>query len=168
MRVFRWHVERLYEDQPGDAEHPTQVHVGILPATKEGEGLLCSEDAQSIPKLAADDLVWWQDEEAKLEGGTTAEALLQAVVERNVETLSESDMQRASVRGVVEETVLLQVVSDPEGWGVLWKDLSEATGLPDVSGLIDVDSKWLDFTRQARAMAGRIYRQAMGGGRQNA
>jgi hypothetical protein len=168
MRVFRWHVERLDKDQPGEVEHPTEIHVGILPATEEGERLLCSGDAQGIPKLAGDDLAWWQDEEAELEGRTTAEALLQAVVERNVETMSEGDMQRASVRGVVEEMVLLQVVSVAKRWDVLWMELSHSTGLPDVSGLIGVESKWLDFTRQARAMAGRIYRQAMEGGRQNA
>lgn len=168
MRVFRWHIERLDEDQPGEEKRDRQVHVGILPATEEGERLLSSVDAHSIAKPSGDYLAWWQGEEAELEGWTTTKALLQAIIERNVETLPEGDMQRPSTREVMEEMVLLQVVSDGKKWAELWMELSEAEGLPDVSGLIEVDSNWIDFTRQARAMADRIYRQAMGGGRKDA
>ncbi|MHA2248640.1 MAG: hypothetical protein ACXADY_27090 [Candidatus Hodarchaeales archaeon] len=123
---------------------------------------MCSGDVPSISQQA-DHLAWWQNEESELEGRASVDALQRAVVERNVETLSERDVERTSARGVVEDMVLLQFVSDASSWDELWKELSEATGRPDVSGLVDVESRWLDFTRQAREMARRIYRRALGG-----
>jgi hypothetical protein len=168
MEVFRWYIARLDEDQAKSGGQASEVHVGILPTAKEGKQQLRSMSVESIAELETDNLDWWGNEDAELEGHTTTEVLLQAVVERNARPLSESDRQRASARGIVEEMVLLQLVSDTSGWSRLWEKLSATDGLPNVTELVEVESKWLDFTRQAREMARHIYRNVLGGGEESA
>ena len=104
-----------------------------------------------------------------LEGNVSVQALHRAVVTHNVRRLSRTDRQQAQERGIVEEMVLLQIVPTEKGKRSSLKKMPpDVPGRPDVTDLVDVKSKWLDFTQQARAMSQRLYNRALGGGTENA
>jgi hypothetical protein len=145
------------------------AHVEILPTTRKGMRKFSSMKPGELAKLEVDDVDWWVDAEEGLEGNVSVQALRRAVVTHNIRRLSGTDRQQARERGIVEEMVLLQIVPTEKGKrSSLMKMRSDAPGRPDVTALVDVKSRWLDFTRQARAMSQRLYSRALGGGAENA
>jgi len=129
------------------------------------------DDLAGIEK---DDLAWWhtdEDEDEKgreglgstLEGWTTEDVLIDALTTRNVAWNAEDPEQTGRMRQIEEDMVFLQLVDDGAALEKIWSSLQGEAGFPEVTGLVVMENaRWLDFTRQARAMVATLYSRVLG------
>jgi hypothetical protein len=163
-QVLRWHVSRLYDDEGLGGELQLPVDFTITPESKCGFDPKYKKNPQKATAITSDSLDWWDaDEEHQIEGIADYGEMLKAIYKKNVfEGIQSSSLTSAEKRRLVEGMVFLQFIDDNTTLEKVWEDLKKVQGTPDVSPLIGIESKWLDFTKQARKMSSTLYRQVMG------
>jgi hypothetical protein len=163
-KVLRWHVSRMYEAEDSKQISTRKAEYIITPESAKGIPQEFKTDPQNMAKLTRDNLEWWEaDEDQQIEGTTTYGLMLDAVTAENVFGISERSGINSDKRKIVEGMVFLQFVQSESALEDEWEGLKRQPGLPDVSSLIKLEnSRWLDFTQQARQMSAAIYRKVLG------
>ena len=163
-QVLRWHVSRLYDDEGLGTELQLSVDFTITPESKRGLDPKFKKNPQETAAVTSDSLDWWDaDEEHQIEGMADYGEMLNTICQKNVfEGIQSGSFTSDEKRRLVEGMVFLQFIDDSTTLEKVWETLKEAKGKPDVSPLIGIESKWLDFTKQARRMSSTLYRQVMG------
>lgn len=163
MRIYRWHITRKLVNPSLDAETSGKVDVIVTPAKEEFPIYKKKDLIRSHYELPKDDLGFWEDEDdLKLEGWTTEQALLQALLSRNLLEDASRIEASAADRRIVEDMVLLQVVEDTDTFSKIWNAAKEDQDLPELTGLVELKgARWIDFTLQARKLAKDIYHRVL-------
>ncbi len=163
-QVLRWHVSRLYDDEGLGTESQPSVDFTITPESKRGFDPKFKKNPQETAAVISDSLDWWDaDEEHQIEGIADYGEMLKTIRQKNVfEDVQSGSLTSDEQRRLVEGMVFLQFIDDSTSLEKVWKALKEAKGMPNVGPLIGLESKWLDFTKQARKMSSTLYRQVMG------
>ena len=165
------YVERGLGKSVAIVTNPTVAAHYLDPVKQSLEAAGVREET-GLTSVAEDNLKWWKpgDEEAEhdpealpLEGWTTEDSLINALTTRNAGGHAENPEQAEKMRQIEEDMVFLQLVGDEAAMEVIWSAVRQARGFPEVTGLAVMENaRWMDFTRQARAMAASLYSRVLG------
>jgi hypothetical protein len=162
--VLRWHISRIYEDDPhADAESRT-VDVVVQPGSAHLSEQLQQSGIAALHGTDIEKLSWWDDQEGQeLEGSVDEAVLIQAVRERNVLVSADDPLVTGAQRQLTEDMVLVQELPERHLWDQALEYLQVSTGQANLNELAVVPgSRWLDLTRQARSTAKMLYSRALG------
>jgi hypothetical protein len=164
MRAYRWHISRKVEEREAGTEREATVDVTITAATDALPSTFADQEPKAPRYLPPDEITWWETAEGyQLEGTTSEAGLLRAVVDRNLLSEGMAPQPETEERRIVEDMVLVQLVEDEDLHGQLWERLIRDKGLPDVTGLVEVEgAQWFDYTLPSRSMASGLYREVLG------
>lgn len=163
MRILRWYIARVHpaEHLPADKrDNGSLLDVVVTPAAAALQGM----DRKGVAAVAADQLDFWQREEAaSLEGWLWERQLLALLAAQPVVRHKESAEDVSQKRRITEDMVLLQLAPDYVSFQQLWQQLQGKPGLPELTDLAGFRrSRWMDFTQPARKMSKQVYLRALG------
>lgn len=154
--ILRWHISRIYDERRLKEDLPFDTKVTITPMAKSNS--YTPEDLANIDEEDID--VWESDDEKTIIGWVKKENILNALIEKTYLKDSLKVRFSPSERRITEDMVFIQFIYDEEALHNIkeekWKDMLILNNYIQIE-----NSKWLDFTLQAREMAKTLYKNLL-------
>lgn len=158
QEILRWCISRIYGDQKLVKGRYQFIEIKIIPINKTNKKI-----PKDFTTEKSDKLEWWtKNEELFLYGYIDESTLIEAIEKRNLQPIAEVEHKLERKRRINEGNVLLQFI-DIDDYLLNYMDkLRNRKKTPNLKKLANFNnSKWIDFTQQAREMASSIYEQVL-------
>lgn len=150
MIFYRWHIDRIWDEDLDKDSKNHMVAVKVIPATEKLKEKVST--LSNLKELKEDELGFWAaNREKRIKGWISYQILLDKFSKDNKEQ-----------RVLTEDMVFIQILDEELSAINLQNSETTSDSLNYLNALAERKSQWVDFTLQARKMASTIYKKALG------